>query len=99
MKLSRRSELDSPSNPSTYPRSDVGVVAGKWGPGNEGRRSRGGMTGGVETEPPDWCVLVDDKLTERFRGLDIKLETGEDPRSKLVTTSGCVAEKLHLRVD
>jgi len=56
------------------------VAVGKKGPGNAGRRSSGGMTGGVEAEPPDWCVLVDDKLIERFRGLDMKLEkTGEGP--------------------
>lgn len=53
------------------------------GPGNAGRRSRGGITGGVaDKELPDWCVLVDDILMVLFSGRERKFEYTGDERGE-----------------
>lgn len=57
------------------------------GPGNAGRRSRGGITGGVaDNELPDWCVLVDDMLMVLFNGRERKFEYTGDERDESPTS-------------
>jgi hypothetical protein len=67
-------------SPSSAISRDKSVSEGR-GPGNAGRRSRGGITGGVaDNELPDWCVLVDDMLMVLFNGRERKFEyTGDEP--------------------
>jgi hypothetical protein len=80
-KLSRFVDASSgiPSPSSAISRDKI-VSEGR-GPGNAGRRSRGGITGGVaDNELPDWCVLVDDILMVLFSGRERKFEyTGDEP--------------------